>query len=135
MGYEGDAYGNQANKAARLDGVRISYSGTNDAQRIEALFTAATGGSSGTDGSAVVYHSFSLEGAALAIEYDETAGWLTSDAASGAVFEQATDLASDDWTVVSADQTVMLDWYADRKSYRAWFDSGPERTAFYRLQQ
>lgn len=136
IGLVGDGVDNQIATAAMLDSVRVSFSDTNETKRIEALFNPTSDEPpEPSQSDAVAYHAFSSAGTALMIEYDETAGWLTSDATSGAIFEKATNLMSNDWAVVSPDETEMLDWHGDLKSYKSRFEPDSNPAAFYRLKK
>lgn len=120
--------------AAMLDDVRISHAGTNDAQLIQALL-AGGGGAAGPVPPALALRSFQAAGhAGFVLEYDETAGYLTPDATSGAIFEQSSNLVSNEWQLVSPAESTLLDWRGDQKSYEVHFGIGPEPAAFIRMR-
>ena len=68
-------------------------------------------------------------------EDDELAGWLSDDASSGVVFEKATSLTSNDWTIISPASTTMQDWWNVDKSYVSIFELVGETNGFIRLRQ
>ena len=138
MGFEGDAYQNQEHAYARIDGIRISFAGTNETDRIQSLFSPSIEGGGDFDISeAVAIQSYTVQGTdpvSFTFEYDETAGWLSDDASSGVQFEKATSLVSNDWTVISPTDITMLDWWGDRKSYQSTFDLTGGTNGFIRVR-
>ncbi len=135
IGLLGDgALNSDPDDAAMIDSLRISFAGTNDAVRLNALLKGAIG-QSGEPPSALAYYRLAqADVGSLAFQYDEIAGWLTSDASSGALFEMTTNLSSGVWLPTVPAESDLIDWWGDQKSYRVRFGIGPEPAAFIRMR-
>ena len=109
MGFIGDAYQNQAVKAAMIDNIRLSFAtDATEEERLETLHSGSSeGGGSPTNApSAITIHTMQTEGSTMHVEYDEIAGWLPG----GATIETTTSLVSNDWTEVAADIETIDRW-------------------------